>query len=370
MALATIVLSAALALRREFSFQRAQAQAGLESVAELRKTQVESWIERQMTLATFIAHSPFFAEQFKRWRDDGDGEAGHRMLDRLIQFRKANGAGSVLVIDAAGVVLAREHPANRAASDEVRIALGEAIASGAPVHTDIYRLDDDAVPLRLDVVVPLLLTGSPAKGAIVIRIDPRQTLFPLLRAWPVPSPSGESLLWSNARGLVATPDRTVVPATEIKPQEVPWSPSNVRVIDAIATADATAEAKDYRGNRVLATSRSIRDTNWNLISKIDLREVDEDFRVTAIWIVTTAGLAIASILAVGWLWVKMADRGARLEGANTVLADQQALLRSIADAIPGMVGYWGADLRCRFANIAYLDWFGKNPEQMAGIHMR
>ena len=48
----------------------------------------------------------------------------------------------------------------------------------------------------------------------------------------------------------------------------------------------------------------------------------------------------------------------------------ERFLRRLADIIPGMVGYWDADLRNRFANIAYLDWFGKTPEQMAGIHIQ
>ncbi|MBT0963580.1 response regulator [Denitromonas iodatirespirans] len=56
--------------------------------------------------------------------------------------------------------------------------------------------------------------------------------------------------------------------------------------------------------------------------------------------------------------------------AARALADNERFLLSLIDILPGMVGYWDADLRCGFANIAYLEWFGKTPAQMRGIHLK
>ncbi|HTD03628.1 PAS domain S-box protein [Undibacterium sp.] len=52
------------------------------------------------------------------------------------------------------------------------------------------------------------------------------------------------------------------------------------------------------------------------------------------------------------------------------LEKSERFLRTLTDNLPGMVGYWGADLRCSFANYGYETWFGKSAEQMAGIHVR
>jgi len=52
------------------------------------------------------------------------------------------------------------------------------------------------------------------------------------------------------------------------------------------------------------------------------------------------------------------------------LTEKEHFLRALIDIIPGLVGYWDADLRCGFANIAYREWFGRTPEQMAGIRMQ
>jgi len=45
-------------------------------------------------------------------------------------------------------------------------------------------------------------------------------------------------------------------------------------------------------------------------------------------------------------------------------------MKAITDHIPGMVAYWTNELRCRFSNSAYLDWFGKTPEQMRDIRIQ
>jgi len=40
------------------------------------------------------------------------------------------------------------------------------------------------------------------------------------------------------------------------------------------------------------------------------------------------------------------------------------------NALPAMVGYWDSDLCNRMANDAYIEFFGKSPEEMRGTHIR
>jgi diguanylate cyclase (GGDEF)-like protein/PAS domain S-box-containing protein len=56
--------------------------------------------------------------------------------------------------------------------------------------------------------------------------------------------------------------------------------------------------------------------------------------------------------------------------AAAALADSERFMRVLTDNIPGMVGYWTPELRCRFANRSYLEWFGKTAEQMRDIRMQ
>lgn len=62
---------------------------------------------------------------------------------------------------------------------------------------------------------------------------------------------------------------------------------------------------------------------------------------------------------------------ARKEAAVTeALATSERFMKTLTDHIPGMVGYWTRELRCGFANKAYLEWFGKTPEQMRGVRIQ
>jgi PAS domain S-box-containing protein len=57
----------------------------------------------------------------------------------------------------------------------------------------------------------------------------------------------------------------------------------------------------------------------------------------------------------------------RIEAA---IAEREHFLHTITDAVPGMVGYWSADLRCRFANIGYLEWYGWKQEDLLGARLQ
>ena len=52
------------------------------------------------------------------------------------------------------------------------------------------------------------------------------------------------------------------------------------------------------------------------------------------------------------------------------LVQREQFIRTITDALPGMVAYWDADLRNRFANVAYIKWFATTPKQVFGMHIR
>jgi len=55
------------------------------------------------------------------------------------------------------------------------------------------------------------------------------------------------------------------------------------------------------------------------------------------------------------------------KAAQAAVVEKEHFLQMITDNIPGLVSYWDHDLRCRFANRTYLDWFGKTPEEVVGL---
>lgn len=80
-------------------------------------------------------------------------------------------------------------------------------------------------------------------------------------------------------------------------------------------------------------------------------------------------LALVALAAPGLVLYQRRQRLYDLQAAQAAQAqcESERFIRTVADNIPGLVGYWDRTLRCRFANAAYLEWFGKTPEQMDGI---
>lgn len=52
------------------------------------------------------------------------------------------------------------------------------------------------------------------------------------------------------------------------------------------------------------------------------------------------------------------------------VAERERFIRRLADQLPGLVGYWDAGQRCRFANRVYQEWFGIDPDTIIGRHSR
>jgi PAS domain S-box-containing protein len=66
--------------------------------------------------------------------------------------------------------------------------------------------------------------------------------------------------------------------------------------------------------------------------------------------------------------MSITDLTARLENERQKL-QAQSRLRSVAQHVPAMIGYWNRELICEFANEGYRVWFGLGPEQIVGMSM-
>jgi diguanylate cyclase (GGDEF)-like protein/PAS domain S-box-containing protein len=83
-----------------------------------------------------------------------------------------------------------------------------------------------------------------------------------------------------------------------------------------------------------------------------------------------------------WVWVffvasersrfeaELLNARARAADAAAAVAEREHFLRTVTNAVPGQVGYWDRELRCRFANVGYLEWFGRPQEEVIGAELK
>jgi PAS domain S-box-containing protein len=63
------------------------------------------------------------------------------------------------------------------------------------------------------------------------------------------------------------------------------------------------------------------------------------------------------------------ETSAALRAASRRLEESERMIRTVTDHLPALVGYWDADLRCRFANKPYLDWLERAAPDVIGRTM-
>ena len=79
-----------------------------------------------------------------------------------------------------------------------------------------------------------------------------------------------------------------------------------------------------------------------------------------------AVLLMAASLGLALLFVREL---ALRQAVSQRLKEAEHDMRTIIDNLPSMIGYWDHELRNRFVNRAYFDWFGKRPDEIRGVHI-
>jgi len=299
LAIGTLVWLAILADRRDL---RERESARLEAMSDLRAGQVANWLRDKLAQARFAGNSPL-GELYLRWQVEGDGIARDRLMERLASFHKASGAHSVLLLDAQGNAVASDPPSDQPVAPELKAAVLRAVATGQPQSTQLYGSADSGPALRLDVVAPLSLSGQPARGVVVVRLDPDDHLFPLLAQWPLPSRTATTLL-VRKQGAMLVGARGLRPVALTEPNLLA-----ARVLRGEEPFGRAFEAMDFRGRPALGVVRPVEGTDWYLVAKVDSDEVYADAMRHALWLVAAGLLALLAGGAAAYGWH---ERRARL----------------------------------------------------------
>jgi PAS domain S-box-containing protein len=328
--LLAIGLTATLAHWR-YREHRADAVARLQAVADLRAEQVAYWLSSRVADASFLMRSKWAVETYQRWRDTGNEQLRRELVELLNDFASSNGFHQIGLFDDAGrLLLASGTAAFDTESEVLRATLAQALATSQLQHTSFRRADarSDA-PVWLDVVAPLLRSGSPARLVLVLRIDPKASLYPLLRHWPLPSDSAETVLLQREGDAVVALSEvrhlSDAAASLRRPVQGSDLPAG-QILGNSALLGQLVEGHDYRGVPAMAVARQVSGTDWLLLAKIDRSEVVAEVLPELLWI-GAAGLLVLFSGAVGlYLWLqRQALRQARL-----VQSEQTERLRALA----------------------------------------
>ncbi|MFO1499224.1 MAG: PAS domain S-box protein [Verrucomicrobiota bacterium] len=351
--LATFIgLMTAIYLAHEEAADRRNARQLLSTVGKLKESQILNWREERLNDARFFAHADFVARDIDAFFSAPDSEAIRARVLHWLNLLKAGERYALVALYDANQTLRLVLPAERndPLSPTVRPLLAEAFRTNQVLMSDLRRTgaEDD---LYMDVVFRVshpqpetAVAGRSAElaplGLVLLRLDPRQFLFPLIASWPTPSRTAETILFRQEGDEIVylnQPNRLA--AARMPTRYRIEAGGEVLEIKALLGHWGTVVGRDQQGVAVLAEIRPVPGSTWNLATRIDRSEIFAQLRSHA-WLtmVLTVGLVTASGFAAGFLVkrqeAKQSERELAIERHRRELAERlEHLLKHANDAI-------------------------------------
>jgi len=302
---------------------RTEVEHTLSSIAELKVDEIVQWRKERLADALVLHKNSAFAELARRVIENpADTGAGKRMRNWLSKIHEAYQYKNLILMSASGQVRQSAVPESPQVCDEIRKLIPEIRQSRKVIFLDFHREVSDR-SISLSVLAPIEDEGR-FLGTVALVIDPNIYLYPRISRWPTPSKTAETL-------LVRREGNEVVFLNELKFQKgtalklrFPLLQNDLPASHAARGEQGIIKGKDYRGESVVAALRSVPDSPWFMVARMDRDEIYAPIRRQLLLMIFMAGVFIFGAAAVIWIfWQRQRNIHYRRE-----LASAEALMAS------------------------------------------
>jgi len=284
---------------------RVEVGSQLSAIGQLKTNDLADWRRERLADASLLYGNVAFAALAKRYLGDpSDAQAEQELQSWLKSYETDDRYDQVRLLDTRGATRVPTPAGIPPVSSAIAERLPEILQSGQVTFLDFYRDDDDG-RAYLAVLVPISYGGRSyqALGAVLLRIDPATYLYPYIARWPTPSETAETLLVRRDGNDVLFLNELRFRKDTALSLRIPLSSQDVPAVKAILGREGIVEGLDYRGVRVIADVRSVPNSPWFLVARMDAAEVDAPLRERLWQIAAFVGVALAGTGAgLGYLW--------------------------------------------------------------------
>ncbi len=311
-----------------------ESQSDLTTIYQGKIQLITNWRHERLGDAQIIGTNSMMGDAVKHLGENpGDSADVTLITDWLKTFIHAYNYNSFMLINQKGDMLLA-YP--QAASDrpaEILEAMQQALHDNQVALTDLY-LSSDSESVFLDLLIPINdsngLSTEPI-GLFVLRIDPNDFLYPMVQTWPVPSVSGETVMFRQdgdkltfLNALRFSPDSALKLQFPLNYQDLPAA----RIVNGDSSVGAGV---DYRGMRVFYGGAHIPESNWYLLAKIDRDEVFADVRRQGWFLTAILALILAADLSLAFALIRRqrvmyADKLRELEEDRKEISERFSVL--------------------------------------------
>jgi diguanylate cyclase (GGDEF)-like protein/PAS domain S-box-containing protein len=264
----------------------------LKFIAELKVNQIVQWREERLIDVSMNTADLINAPTVRQWLDSPEDSLIKKAVrDRLQLNIDLEGYHNAILTTPSGRLLLSLESGVTELEPETRQLVLQVAATGKPVFGDFY-FNSQEKHVFLDIIAPIFDDREQIAAILILRVDPKKYLYPLIQSWPTPSKSAETLLVrkDGESTLFLNPLRHAdyPPLTH----RIPLSKTDVPSVQALLGKTGAVEGLDYRGVQVVAEILPVPGTSWFMISKVDSDEILAEVNNLGLVILLLVGLSI------------------------------------------------------------------------------
>ncbi len=248
----------------------------LSAIADLKVRQIVQWRSERLSDGEYMSQNNFMIQQFSRFlTEPGNKKLSNDLFNHLKALTESYDYRSALFLDRNYNVKLFFPDQDTVIGDYLRSRLPEIIKKGEVFLTDLHQTGKVSF-VHLDLVIPLQKSengNDELIGLLVLRIDPRKVLYPLIQSWPVTSKTSETLLF-RIEGNEIVYLNELRHKTGSEPfMRRPLVQKNLIASMAAQGIKETTDAVDYRGVPSIAAMKKVPESSWIMVAKVDREEI-------------------------------------------------------------------------------------------------
>jgi signal transduction histidine kinase len=277
----------------------------LSAIAKLKVGELTQWrTERWGDAAVFLNNAAFSALVQRFFENPEAPEAAGLLREWLEKYQTIFQYDQIFLLDARGS-MRMTMPANLTnLASAISQRIPEVLQADHVTFLDFYR-DEADHGVYLAILMPILQGPGSSRplGALVFRINPESYLYPFIKRWPTYSKTAETLLVRRDGNEAVFLNELRFATNTALNLRIPLDRITLPGAQAALGREGIMEGLDYRGLSVVAALRSIPDSPWSLVARVDTAEVYAAIR-ERLWIVIgmMAILLFSAGACVGLVW--------------------------------------------------------------------
>ena len=275
-----IVVGAYLYYKKEEKLVYKEKSQDLEVIAKLKISELISWRKERIGDAEVMSQLPILIDFMNNGSDYTNGE---KLTNIFNIIYKVYDYDALFIFSNEGELIYSVGSNLTKFDAETRKRTLAVLQKNSIAKTDFYYCQMEKV-IHYDIIAPVTDENKNPIAVVVLRIDPKDFLYPYIQSWPIPSETSETLILQEENDSVLFLNELRHQKNTAFSLKIPLTELKVPAVQAIKGYTGIMQGIDYRGKEVIAYVSPIEGTNWYMVSKVDRSEILEDlhFKVKSI----------------------------------------------------------------------------------------